>query len=173
MSGSKSINGVPWATTWLVGRFTKAGGTLTGKRWDAIWRIGDATWWDWDSGLAPLYYWCWPKEYRIIIQDGLPIWFSGEQPCWQQAQQAERDETTRDRAVMKLAKVRKRKHISPGTVWSLTDFFSVPKGSDDIRLVYNGMSSGLNDVLWVPSFPMPTANRGHYTPRRVSAYMDG
>jgi hypothetical protein len=40
----------------------------------------------------------------------------------------------------------------------LTDFFSVPKGLDDIRLVYNGTSSGLNDVLWVPSFPMPMGN---------------
>ena len=41
---------------------------------------------------------------------------------------------------------------------SLTDFFSVPKGDDDIRMVYNGTSSGLNDVLWVPSFPLPTVD---------------
>jgi hypothetical protein len=31
------------------------------------------------------------------------------------------------------------------------------KGSD-IHMVYDGTSSGLNDVLWVPSFPLPTAN---------------
>jgi hypothetical protein len=43
-------------------------------------------------------------------------------------------------------------------VWSLMDFFCVPKGNDDIQIVYNGTSSGLNDVLWVPSFPLPTVN---------------
>ena len=58
--------------------------------------------------------------------------------------------------VEKLDAVRKRKYIAPGHVTSLTNFFSVPKGQDDIRLVYIGTSSGLNDQLWVPGFPMPT-----------------
>jgi hypothetical protein len=57
-----------------------------------------------------------------------------------------------------LAKVRKRKYIAPGYVWSLTNFFSVPKGDQDICMVYNGTSSGLNDSLWVPSFPLPTVD---------------
>jgi hypothetical protein len=60
--------------------------------------------------------------------------------------------------VKKISKVRKRKYISTGYVSSLTDFFSVPKGANDIRMVYNGTSSGLNDVLWVPSFPLPTVD---------------
>ena len=65
---------------------------------------------------------------------------------------------TRQRVIKKLGKVRKRRYISPGTVQSLMDFFSVPKGADDIRLVYNGSSSSLNGVLWVPSFPMATGD---------------
>jgi hypothetical protein len=162
---------------WKVGRYTwhSRGSNLVGRKlyqgwwnsfWgvakaerfaghDAIWRASDSTWWDWDSGSAPLY-WRWPKEYQVVIRDGLPIWFSGEKPCWRRPQQAERDATTRERVIKKLDKVRKRKYISPGTVWSLTDFFSVPKGLEDIRLVYNGSRSGLNGVLWVPGFPMPT-----------------
>ncbi len=70
----------------------------------------------------------------------------------------EKDEAIRQKAISKIAQVRKRKYISPGFVQSLTDFFSVPKGDDDIRMVYNGTSSGLNDVLWVPSFPLPTVD---------------
>ena len=66
------------------------------------------------------------------------------------------DEDTRRLAVQKLNKVRERRYIAPGKVTSLTDFFYVPKGDDDIRMVYNGTSSGLNDALWVPSFPLPT-----------------
>jgi hypothetical protein len=58
--------------------------------------------------------------------------------------------------IEKLDKVRKQHYISPGEVRLLTDFFSVSKGLDDIFLVYNGTSSGLNDILWVLSFPMPT-----------------
>lgn len=36
-------------------------------------------------------------------------------------------------------------------------YFAVPKGDEDIRLVYDASKSGLNAVLWVPSFGLPTA----------------
>jgi hypothetical protein len=42
--------------------------------YDAIWRVGDSSWWDWDSGSAP-FYWRWPAEYKEVIRDGLEIWF--------------------------------------------------------------------------------------------------
>ena len=45
------------------------------------------------------------------------------------------------------------------------DYFSVPKGIDpdtgrvlDIRMVYNGTSSGLNASVWAASFWMPSPN---------------
>jgi hypothetical protein len=56
----------------------------------------------------------------------------------------------------KLDKVRARGYISPGVVESLTSFFAVPKGDDDIRLVYDGSVSGLNTSIWVPRFFLPT-----------------
>jgi hypothetical protein len=124
---------------------------------DAIWRIAEASWWEWDAGSAPIY-WRWPPEYQETIRDGLKIWFSGEKPQWTRAQRVEKDEKVKQKVIKKIAKVRKRQYISPGYVRSLTDFFSVPKGDSDIRMVYNGTSSGLNDVLWVPSFPLPTVD---------------
>ena len=43
------------------------------------------------------------------------------------------------------------------------DSFSVPKGMDpitghilDVRMVYNGTSSGLNNAVWAPNFWMPS-----------------
>jgi hypothetical protein len=30
---------------------------------DAIWRIAEASWWEWDAGSAPIY-WRWPPEYQ-------------------------------------------------------------------------------------------------------------
>ena len=39
-----------------------------------------------------------------------------------------------------------------GTVLSLIHYFYVLKGKDDIRMVNNGTSCGLNNVLWAPHF---------------------
>jgi hypothetical protein len=77
------------------------------------------------------------------------------QPKWRRLQRVEKDPYTIKKMIKKIAKVCRRKYISPGHVWTLTDFFSVPKGSRDILMVYNGTSPGLNDVLWLPSFPLP------------------
>ena len=37
----------------------------------------------------------------------------------------------------------------------MTHVFSVPKGDDDIRMVYNGTSIGINYILWDPNFDLP------------------
>ncbi|KAL7564651.1 hypothetical protein ACA910_009338 [Epithemia clementina (nom. ined.)] len=39
----------------------------------------------------------------------------------------------------------------------MTDYFDVPKGYDNIRMVDNGTSAGLNASLWAPSVWLPTA----------------
>jgi len=38
------------------------------------------------------------------------------------------------------------------------NMFDVPKGDDDIRMVYDGTKSGLNACLWAPWFPLPTVD---------------
>ena len=49
-------------------------------------------------------------------------------------------------------------YLDSGHVRSLVPFFYVSKGNDDVRVVYDGSKSGLNDKMWAPSFPVPTAN---------------
>ena len=56
----------------------------------------------------------------------------------------------------KILEVRKRDYIRPGQVTGGTHYFCVPKGPEDIRMVYNGTSCGLNDVLFAPRFGLPT-----------------
>jgi hypothetical protein len=58
--------------------------------------------------------------------------------------------------IKKLAKVRKRGYVAPGLVESLTAFFAVPKGDDDVRSVHDGSIGGLNLTIWVPQFFLPT-----------------
>ena len=55
----------------------------------------------------------------------------------------------------KVNKIRRLLYVHPGKSMSHIDVFWVPKGSTDIRLVYNGTSCGLNEVLWAPWFALP------------------
>ena len=55
----------------------------------------------------------------------------------------------------KVDKVRKRLYIEQGTVLSLTHMFYVRKGLNDIQMVYNGTSYGLNLDLQAPYFGLP------------------
>jgi hypothetical protein len=84
------------------------------------------------------------------------MFVKGELPKNTKPQRAPKPEDLK-RMIKKLDKVLKRGYISPGLVVSLTSYFAVPKGELDIRLIYDGSSSGLNDALWAPSFWMPTS----------------
>ena len=60
------------------------------------------------------------------------------------------------RMITKVNKVRERRYIEQlDGVQSITHMFPVPKGETDIRMVYNGTSSGLNAALWAPHFGLP------------------
>ena len=42
------------------------------------------------------------------------------------------------------------------SIKSLIKYFAVPKGKDDMRLVYDATANKLNECVWVPSFWLPT-----------------
>ena len=50
----------------------------------------------------------------------------------------------------KVNKIRRLLYVHPGKSMSQINVFWVPKGSKNTRLVYNGTSCGLNEVLWAP-----------------------
>ena len=59
--------------------------------------------------------------------------------------------------VEKLSRIIQTNYLEPGFVkWDIR-CFGVPKGDTDIRLVYDGTSSGVNDIVWAPSFFLPTS----------------
>jgi hypothetical protein len=69
------------------------------------------------------------------------------------------DETNRLLVKDKVNAVLKKGYIvriSPTEVRSLMFMFDVPKGLDDLQMVYDGSNSGLNDSLWAPWFSLPT-----------------
>jgi hypothetical protein len=58
----------------------------------------------------------------------------------------------------KISKVVKRRYLlTTGiNVKSLIKYFAVPKGEDDVRMVYDATANKLNECVWVPSFWLPT-----------------
>lgn len=123
---------------------------------EALERAAKASWWEWDAGSRP-FHWRWPQEYRKRIRDGVPVFFQSQPPLYRRAQKPERNPRLKELILKKLNKVRHRGYITPDVVVALTAFFAVPKGEDDIRMVYDGSVSGLNDAIWVPTFTLPTA----------------
>jgi hypothetical protein len=56
----------------------------------------------------------------------------------------------------KLESFLKKHYLDPVRVLSLISFFHVDKGETDIRMVFNGTTSGINDATHAPWFPLPT-----------------
>lgn len=123
---------------------------------DAISRALGASFWEWDEG-STVFFWRWTKEHRKELRDGLKVWFKRSAlPSYWGRQRWPQDIKHRNQLKEKIEKVVKRRYIATGFVKSLTGFFAVPKGVGDIRVVYDGTKSGLNDAIWTPSFFLPT-----------------
>ena len=117
-----------------------------------------ASWWDWDGGSSP-FFWRFPTEWMEDMMVGMkPMWI-GDPPRYRVKQRVNRDVELREKERSKIQKVRARGYIGPlEGIQSLTSFFSVPKGDDDIRMVYDASKSGLNSVLFAPWFGLSTVD---------------
>ena len=62
-------------------------------------------------------------------------------------QKAPKDNIMLERVKEKVNGVRMKGYIDKGLVRSVTGYFAVPKGSDNIRMVYDATKCGLNDAL--------------------------
>ena len=104
--------------------------------------------WGWEEGSHRLI-WGWPREIRRSRRDGQK---QGQVGTWQRfvlPQIEGKDTRTDEKELMKLKKARKQGYISTGEMKVLTNYFLVIKG-EDIRMVYNGKLSCLNNSLWAP-----------------------
>ena len=122
---------------------------------ECVERYANSDWWEWSDGSRP-HFWRWPSDYQTPVRDGVSPWLKERLPRWLVPQRAEREDSAREAMKRKLDKVRRMRYLAPGRVESLTSFFSVPKGENDTRMVYDGTKSGLNDAMWAPWFALPT-----------------
>jgi hypothetical protein len=92
------------------------------------------------------------------VRGGLKLWYKGTALKHVVPQKDEPDRARKKKIRLKLLKVLARMYFEHGNVASLTQFFAVSTGDEDIRMVYNGTSSSLNAHLWCPWFALATIN---------------
>jgi hypothetical protein len=148
--------GNAYHTQWALLRETEDGLAYVEAGHDAVRRCANASWFEWLEGSAPLF-WNWPERYQREVRDGQSHFMTGiPGPPFLRAQSKHKDPAKHELMRTKVVKDRKLGYISPGEVIRGTNFFSVDKGETDIRMVYNGTSCGLNDILYAPHFGLPT-----------------
>jgi hypothetical protein len=125
----KELGRAIYVDWWNVRFKTLRKNILAGR--DALERLSNTTWWDWEDGSRPLH-WRWPRWYLEVIRDGLPVWFWEAPKQWRRPQPPGKTKAEHDAMVRKIGKVQDRRYILKGPIESLTSFFAVPKGLDDI-----------------------------------------
>ena len=114
-----------------------------------------STFWEWSNGSAP-FYWRWPPEYWSDVGLGCKAMWVGEPPKNLTPQGGLGSPTNRSNILTKIDKIRARGYVSNNTEAVATiNYFAVPKGEDDIQIVYDGTKSGLNATLYAPWFHLP------------------
>lgn len=114
-------------------------------------------WWEWSFGSA-LFFWRWNgDEQRRAARDGMRIFVQAPLPQGRKEAVIKLDDRQLGLVAGKLDVMLRRSYLEAGFVRNTVPFFSVPKGDDDIRVVFDGTSCGLNETLWSPNFFLPTA----------------
>jgi hypothetical protein len=123
-----------------------------------IGQILGSTWWEWSSGSSPLF-WRWNGQEQIdSARDGMHIFVQSTLPRSRRVAKPPRfDSETRKLVSSKVEAMVAKSYLEVGVVRTTLHFFAVPKGDADIRVVFDGTSSGLNDCLWSPNFFLPTS----------------
>jgi hypothetical protein len=117
----------------------------------------DASLWDWDHGSAP-FFWRWPSEFLTDMRDGIKPRFIGPPPAYRVPQRLDKDPAIDAKIRNKMLKLLNRGYLDSGTIDALMNYFAVSKGLSDIRMVFDGTKSGLNDSLWAPWFALPNSS---------------
>jgi hypothetical protein len=89
----------------------------------------------------------------------MPPLFLRKPPSTKQKQKPYRDPELKGKEAKKIQKARARNYLLEGfKIVARINVFSVAKGLADIRMVYDGTKSGLNDCLFVPWFMLRTSS---------------
>ena len=113
----------------------------------------------WNKGSA-LIFWRWPTTLQTIARDGFPPKLLHNLPTNLKRPHAMKEDD-RLKLLEKLSTCLSKGYlrlVPASNVKSYIDIFGVPKGPDDIRMVLNGASCGINESLFSSNFWLPMSN---------------
>ena len=121
---------------------------------DCLTRAANSTFWEWDDG-SRLLFWRWEHWWKSA-RDGEILFHQEPPPNWMGRSLPAPSHHYELLLRKKEEKLLYRRYLELGYVDCIVPRFGVPKGEDDIRLVWDATRNGVNDTLYAPSFWMPT-----------------
>ena len=142
---------------------------------ECLTRAANSTFWEWKDG-SRLLFWRWEHWWKSA-RDGEILFHESPPPKWMGKNLPAPSEHYELLLRKKEEKLLHRRYIELGFVDCIVPRFGVPKGEDDIRLVWDATRNGNNDTLYAPSFWMPTFRTLQdlvikWLPCSVSDYLD-
>jgi hypothetical protein len=124
-----------------------------------LWHTTHTNWFKFHAG-SRLVHLRFPIQYRTMARDGVLVWFEKPGPATCEAQPLIADPALHAKAKEKIIKVVRRRYLvtTDLNIKSPIKYFAVPKGEDDVRMVYDAAANRLKDCVWVPIFWLPTIN---------------
>jgi len=118
---------------------------------DALQRAANCTWWNWDAG-SNMFFWRWALPFQAKVRDGTPLFiYHSSLPSNTSQQQDNPDPARQEQLKKKVNGLRTKTYIDSGFVLSVLNYFGVPKGETDIRMVFD-----TTPALWTPNFFLAT-----------------
>ena len=159
-AGSKRTFGRAFAANSSIKGGTSNNSALTldlVKGLAVIGQVLQSSWWEWTNGSS-LLFWRWNgREQSLAARDGMHIHTKGSLAKMKRRKAMRFEPSVKALVGGKIQTMLDRSYLETGSVLSLLHYFAVPKGDSDIRVVYDGTFSGLNDSLWAPNFFLPSA----------------
>ena len=95
-----------------------------------------------------MFFWRWALPFQAKVRDGTPLFiYHSALPANTSKQQDNSDPARQDQLKKKVNGLRTKPYIDSGFVFSVLNYFGVPKGESDIRMVFDATKCELNAAL--------------------------
>jgi hypothetical protein len=128
---------------------------------ECLLRSKRSSWWEWLDG-SRLYFWRWPKCWRLEARDGARAFHTSWPIRRPHARQVPvQDDWMKRKHDEKIEKIIARRYIAPLQAGQRVHVgipnFPVKKGDDDTRAVWSDTENGVNPSIFVPRMYLPSA----------------
>jgi len=130
---------------------------------ECIERAEGSTWFEWKDG-SRLFFWRWPEEFMEDARDGGDPFMVKRPKRRRFARKADMEAWVQAMQNDKVKKYVRRRYIvlcEEEDIEVFITVFSVPKGDDDIRVVWSQSETGVNECYWPPKFFVPSGGTMH------------